>query len=630
MSAKSAFYFCAEFLFLIISCTMSHMSLALYRTYRPQRFEDLTGQNHVKITIQHELETGKIAHAYLFCGPRGVGKTTMARLLAKALNCLKRKKGESEPCNECSSCTEVLAGRDLDVLEVDAASHTGVDNVRDNIIQGARVSPSARKYKVFIIDEVHMLSTSAFNALLKLLEEPPVHAIFVLCTTESHKIPATIISRCQRFDFKKITTADLMKRLRWVCEQEGVRVSDDVLADIARHAEGGLRDAESLLGQILALGEKNITREQAELVLPHSHYNLVIDFLEHLFNRAAEPAVRLVNSLVDDGVDVEQFTIDSIEVARKILLMNINPAMRSLAAELDPSLEERLRTIASMVSTPHIIKAIDVLMEARRQSRSAVLPQMPLEIAIVSYACGDMNNEQQAPGATPRKITKPTPTHHQSSPVPSATPTPPPAVVMSKGDSSERASADTFKKEKKMTSTKRAKTSEASMTIETIRAQWHDFLVLLQESHASLTFILKVSEPLRIEDDALVIGFKYPFHQKRINEQKITHSIEEKISEFFESPLRILTELLPEGYVSQMIEQETRRDEVEFVNAVPEQVTVVQITEPESPAQKPRTASAQTDLLGSVKNTRDISTAHTDPAALVVQLVQSFGGKIVE
>ena len=184
----------------------------LYRKYRPQTFGEVVNQNHVKITLQNEIQAGKIAHAYLFCGPRAVGKTTIARVFAKAVNCTNRKEGDFEPCNKCDNCQSIFDGRNLDVIEIDAASHTGVDNVRENIIASARVAPSNYKYKVFIIDEIHMLSASAFNALLKTMEEPPAHAIFILCTTEVHKVPTTIISRCQRFDFKRIGVSEITKK----------------------------------------------------------------------------------------------------------------------------------------------------------------------------------------------------------------------------------------------------------------------------------------------------------------------------------------------------------------------------------------------------------------------------------
>ncbi|MCG2695410.1 DNA polymerase III subunit gamma/tau [Candidatus Parcubacteria bacterium] len=194
----------------------------LYRKYRPQNFKEVVNQNHIKITLENEIKTGKTAHAYLFCGPRGVGKTTMARVMVKTVNCLNRKAADSDPCNECEICKDITAGRSLDIIEIDAASHTGVENVRENIIASARVAPSRCKYKVFIIDEAHMLSISAFNALLKIIEEPPAYVMFILCTTEVHKVPTTIISRCQRFDFKRIGVNDIVKKLNYIIKNEGI------------------------------------------------------------------------------------------------------------------------------------------------------------------------------------------------------------------------------------------------------------------------------------------------------------------------------------------------------------------------------------------------------------------------
>ncbi|PIT89446.1 MAG: DNA polymerase III, subunit gamma and tau, partial [Candidatus Levybacteria bacterium CG10_big_fil_rev_8_21_14_0_10_36_7] len=190
------------------------MNLALYRKYRPQVFSDIVGQNHIKVTLKNEIETGSLGHAYLFSGPRGSGKTTTARIFAKALNCLNRKKNESEPCNKCESCREIIDGNSLDLLEMDAASHTGVDNVRENIIHNSRFTPVKRKYKIFIVDEVHMLSISAFNALLKTLEEPPSYVVFILATTETHKIPLTIKSRCQHFSFGRVGVEDMISKLK--------------------------------------------------------------------------------------------------------------------------------------------------------------------------------------------------------------------------------------------------------------------------------------------------------------------------------------------------------------------------------------------------------------------------------
>lgn len=258
----------------------------LYRQYRPQSFAEVFGQNHVKITLSEEIKRQQIASSYLFCGPRAVGKTTIARLLAKSLNCLNRSADSAEPCNQCANCLAITAGQSLDIIEIDAASQTGVDNVRENIIASSRLTPSTGQYKIFIIDEVHMLSNSSFNALLKTLEEPPKQVVFILCTTEVHKIPATVISRCERYDFKKIGLTDMVKKLQYILKQEGWSADEAVLAAIAKNSQGHLRDAESLLGQLLAISqpvkgsEKNLTMEDFYLLAPSSDMTIIGQFLQ--------------------------------------------------------------------------------------------------------------------------------------------------------------------------------------------------------------------------------------------------------------------------------------------------------------------------------------------------------------
>ncbi|MCF7860594.1 DNA polymerase III subunit gamma/tau, partial [Patescibacteria group bacterium] len=299
----------------------------LYRDYRPQKFSDILGQNHLKITLQNELAQNKMGQAYLFCGPRAVGKTSMARVLAQTVNCERRKNGESEPCGECATCLAIQKGSFMDVMEIDAASNTGVDNVRDNIISSARLAPSGGKMRVYIIDEVHMLSISAFNALLKIIEEPPQHVLFILCTTEVHKVPATIISRCQRFDFKRISPAEIVKKLSFIASQEKIEIDRGVLDDIARQSGGHLRDAESILGQILALGSKKITTEEAELVLPHHHNQEAIALIEALAKKNAGVAVTLINQLADNGVNFKSFIAEVLLMLRKIMLQSAQPGL---------------------------------------------------------------------------------------------------------------------------------------------------------------------------------------------------------------------------------------------------------------------------------------------------------------
>ena len=335
------------------------MGIALYRKYRPQTFNDLTGQNHIRVTLENELAGNTVAHAYLFTGPRGVGKTSLARIFAKALNCLKRQAGESEPCNACEACLEQTAGRSLDVIEIDAASNTGVDNVRENVIEHVRFAPTSRRYKVFIIDEVHMLSTSAWNALLKTLEEPPAHAVFIMATTEIHKVPATIISRCQRFDFKRIPFESMVERLKHMAAGEGVAVDAAVIEAVARLGDGCLRDAESLLEQVLSLDEKKIGLAEAALVLPRSNAQLVVEFVDALADRQGGRAVELVNRLVEEGIDLQQFTNETIEYLRTLLMGSLGAV--PLAGATDS---------AKRLSAGHLVRLINSFMVARTASDS--------------------------------------------------------------------------------------------------------------------------------------------------------------------------------------------------------------------------------------------------------------------
>ncbi len=297
--------------------------MVIYRKYRPQTFAEIIGQENIIKILENEIKQDKIAHAYLFTGPRGLGKTTVSRLIAKAVNCENRKTGQSEPCNKCSNCLNITKGRFLDLIELDAASQTGVDNVRENIIAYSRIPPTRGKYKVFVIDECHQLSTSAFNALLKTLEEPPAYVIFILATTEIHKLPETIISRCQRFDFTKVGLDKIVDRLKRIIKKEKIKVDGQILKTIAYRSEGCVRDAESLLGQILALDGKKISIEEASLVIPPAQTNLVIEFVSLIFNKDDKGAVNMINRLLGEGTNLEQFITDLIEFLRKILLAKV-------------------------------------------------------------------------------------------------------------------------------------------------------------------------------------------------------------------------------------------------------------------------------------------------------------------
>lgn len=462
----------------------------------------MTNQNHIKIAIQNEIETDKVAHAYIFCGPRGIGKTTAARLLAKAVNCEKRKEGESEPCNKCSSCEEITSGRDLDIVEIDAASHTGVDNVRENIVTNAKFSPSRRKYKVFIIDEVHMLSTSAFNALLKTIEEPPPRVIFIMATTEIHKVPATIISRCQRFDFKKISRREVVERLKYVLSMERVEVDENILESIARSSEGCVRDAESLLGQVLALrdAKNKISREQAELVIPKSDFNLVSDFAGYLATRDAEKALRLINKLVEEGIDLSQFTADLVEFLRKILLAGVSGSLAEFAFDLDEDSEKKITQLAKEIEPRRLINWLELFIEKKQELKFSDIAQLPLEMAVVEIVGGFSGvREAVAPSLSPSR----------------------PAGSVNFSEERPKIKPLPEKEEKnKVEAAETNGSSETTLTLEQVKEKWFDILRLAADRSPALVFILRIGQPMVIENGVLQIGFKYRFHKERINESK--------------------------------------------------------------------------------------------------------------
>ena len=358
-------------------------NLVLYRKYRPQKFSEVIGQIHVIQTLTSAISSGKVSHAYLFAGTRGTGKTTVARLLAKAINC--ETKGSYEPCNKCPSCVEFTEGRALDLIEIDAASNRGIDEIRE-LRDGIRFSPSRSKYKVFIIDEVHMLTTPAFNALLKTLEEPPAHAIFVLATTEVHKVLPTILSRTQRFDFKKLTLAEIIERLKLIIKKEGIKAEKGALELIAINADGSMRDAESMLGQVITFAgsDKQITVEEVRQVLGIVDINLVMKFTDILAEKNVSSALTFVNKLLDEGHDLIQFTNSLVNYFRKLLFVKIDRNLSSLIGE--ELTKEQLGVVlkqSEAFSLENLSQIIQLFIEACGSIKYSSLSQIPLELAVV-------------------------------------------------------------------------------------------------------------------------------------------------------------------------------------------------------------------------------------------------------
>ena len=360
------------------------MSLVLYRKYRPQTFSEFVGQEHIVKTITNAISTGMVSHAYLFSGPRGTGKTTLARLLAKSLNCQNRKKGQFEPCNKCSSCLEINEGKSIDLMEIDAASHRGIDDIKE-LREGIKFVPTKSKYRVFILDEAHQLSKDANNALLKTLEEPPDYAVFILATTEAHKMLPTIISRCQRFDFRKLTLAEIMKKLEMICQKEKVKIEKPALELIALNADGSMRDAEGLLDQVLTLyREREVKAADIKDLLGLVELGLVSRFCDFLLEKNTAGAIKYLNGLVEKGVDLEEFSKELVNYLRQGLVLEImgtegNPFTSGLTKED----LQKLKSQADGFGQDNLKRILNLFLEARNKMRYSPISQLPLELAIV-------------------------------------------------------------------------------------------------------------------------------------------------------------------------------------------------------------------------------------------------------
>lgn len=355
------------------------MYLALYRKYRPKTFDEVIGQDHIVKTLINQIKLDKISHAYLFCGSRGTGKTSTAKIFAKAINCLNPK--NSSPCLECEVCKS-LDGTNIDVLEIDAASNNGVDEIRD-LREKVKYPPVVGKYKVYIIDEVHMLSTSAFNALLKTLEEPPAHTVFVLATTEVHKLPATILSRCLRFDFRLVSLEDLSELLRNILNKESVKFDEQAINIIARAGEGSVRDTISIADRCVSFAGDDLTYQKVLQVLGVSEREVLINMATHILNKKIGEGLVELDSVLSKGKSPLVFSNDLIAYFRDLLLIyTLGDESRKIVVVKD-DVYEKMKTQATKENYAEMVKAIEVLSEVEQDLRYSVQPRIVLENAIV-------------------------------------------------------------------------------------------------------------------------------------------------------------------------------------------------------------------------------------------------------
>lgn len=352
------------------------MSQAFYRVWRPALWDEVVGQDHIVQTLKNAIATDRVAHAYLFAGPKGTGKTTSARLLAKAVNCLDPDKS-NRPCNKCENCLAVNEGRFLDLIEIDAASNTSVDDVRE-LREKINFAPSQGKFKVYIIDEVHMLSTSAFNALLKTLEEPPSHVIFILCTTEIHKIPATVLSRCQRHEFRRIPVPTITKKLTELTKKEKIKIEPEALSLIARQATGSMRDAISLVDQLSSIS-KTITLKIAQEVLGTATSQSVIELVDTILKEDSGSGLEIIHKALDSGTDPRQYARQVVDYLRDLLVIKMQ-AGKDL--ELTPETREKMNQQTEKFEISHLVAVISAFSEASTDLKANWHPGLGLELAL--------------------------------------------------------------------------------------------------------------------------------------------------------------------------------------------------------------------------------------------------------
>ena len=360
------------------------MSQALYRKYRPQSFAEIIGQEHVVQTLANSISAKNISHAYLFCGPRGSGKTTIARLFAKAINC--EKPNGAEPCNKCSSCLEIMQSKSMDLIEIDGASNNSVDNVRE-LIDGIKFAPIKSKYKIFIIDECHQLSKPAFNALLKTLEEPPNHAVFLLATTEAHKMIPTIVSRCQRFDFKRLQVPEIIKKLEFISKKENIEFDQPALSLIALNSRGSFRDAESLLDECINFsGNKgSIKTEDIKELLGIVEVGQIADFVDLLISKNTKDSIVSLNLMADKGLDLQEFAKTLVYYLRQSLLLKINPNfLTAQNTGLSSQELEKIKAQTAILAQKDIQNMLEFFIEAENKMKYSTLAQLPLELAILN------------------------------------------------------------------------------------------------------------------------------------------------------------------------------------------------------------------------------------------------------
>ncbi|MCT4563272.1 MAG: DNA polymerase III subunit gamma/tau [Maledivibacter sp.] len=517
---------------------------ALYRKWRPMVFGDVYGQSHITMTLKNQIKNDNIAHAYLFCGTRGTGKTSTAKIFARAINCSSPR--DLDPCNECDVCRGILNESIMDVIEIDAASNNGVDNIRE-LRENVKYPPSKAKYKVYIIDEVHMLSQGAFNALLKTLEEPPSYVIFVLATTEPQKIPSTILSRCQRFDFKRVAFEEIFKRAKYICTEMDIEIEDEALNLIVRNSDGAVRDALSILDQCISFSEGKLTYEKAIETLGIVTDEFLFKLADSIYEEDSKKAMQLIDELVNSGKDISQFIKDFINHFRNLMMTKMTESIEEV---IDMSKEniQRLQIQGEKFQLNTIIRVINVLSQTEAEIKWSSQPRVLLELAVVKLIQPSLDHSMEGLVDRISKLENKLnnfrfESNKENNSLPIQNNIKPKAVSKNKTNrsSDERNSGQRASNNRDEKVSPPPISYNSNVNFKEIQGKWDIILKEIKRRKVAIHAVLMEGKPIKTEENQLVISFGdgFWFHKDATSKKGNSDLIERVISEITGQKVRL-------------------------------------------------------------------------------------------